>query len=115
MKSQRAPRLFFAGLALVSVTALCSAADVKENWTKMCARCHAADGTGSTKAGQKLNVKDYTKAEVQAEMKDDEMLKAIIDGVKDKDTGKEKMGSYKEKLSEQEAKDLVAYVRAFKK
>ena len=115
MNSNRISRLLLAGAAFVSASALCSAADVKENYTRMCARCHAADGSGSTKAGQKLNVKDYTSADVQAKMTDADMLAAIVDGVKDKDSGKEKMQAYKEKLSEQESKDLVAMIRSFKK
>jgi mono/diheme cytochrome c family protein len=115
MNPTRLTRLLFAGAALASASALCSAADVKENYTRMCARCHAADGSGNTKAGQKLNVKDYTSAEVQAKMTDEEILKVILEGAKDKDTGKEKMQAYKAKLSEQEAKDLVTLVRSFKK
>jgi mono/diheme cytochrome c family protein len=51
---------------------------------------------------------------VQAELKDDDMLKAIIEGVKDKDSGKERMKSFKDEIPEAEAKDLVAYVRKLK-
>ena len=86
------------------------AAPVAENWENHCAKCHGADGKGQTKAGRKLNVKDYTDAKVQAEMKDDEMHKAIADGVLDK-AGKEKMKAYKEELSAAEIKELVGYVR----
>jgi cytochrome c6 len=88
------------------------AADAKENWSKMCARCHAEDGSGNTKIGKKLKVKDYTTAEGQA-FSDEEGLKAILEGVSE--GGKEKMQAYKEKLSEQEAKDLMALIRALKK
>lgn len=102
-----------AGLFAVAAS-FAAAADAKENWTKHCARCHAADGSGNTKVGKKQNLKDYTAADVQAKMTDEDMLKAIVDGVKG-DDGKEKMQGYKEKLSEQEAKDLVAYIRTMKK
>src|ERR1017187_1512672 len=89
-----------------------SAADVKENWEKSCAKCHGPDGKGDTKMGKKLEVKDFTDAKVQADMKDDAMLKAIKEGVKDGD--KTRMKAV-EGLSDEEMKDLVAYVRKFKK
>lgn len=100
------------GLPLVFAAALL-AAPVAENWENQCAKCHGADGKGQTKAGKKLNVKDYTDAKVQAEMKEAEMTKAIADGVLDK-AGKEKMKAYKEELSADEIKELVTYVRKFK-
>lgn len=112
--------LLFVSAGLFCAGAIAHAADpvdpakAKENWTKMCARCHAADGSGNTKAGKKLNVKDYTSKDVQAKMTDEEMLKAVLEGVKD-DAGKEKMQAYKEKLSEADAKDLVALVRGMAK
>jgi cytochrome c553 len=89
-----------------------SAADVKENWEKSCAKCHGPDGKGDTKMGKKLEVKDFTDAKVQADMKDDAMLKAIKEGVKDGD--KTRMKAV-EGLTDEEMKDLVAYVRKFKK
>ena len=46
-----------------------SAADVKENWEKVCAKCHGPDGKGDTKMGQKLAIKDLTDAKLQAEGK----------------------------------------------
>lgn len=113
MSNNTSIKLILAGLVAFAA-AIGSAADVKENWTKMCARCHAADGTGNTKAGKKLDVRDYTSADVQAKMNDEEMLKAILEGVKD-EKGKERMQGYSQKLSEQESKDLVAYIRTMKK
>jgi len=106
----------FALLFVVAATGLATssfAASAAENWENLCAKCHGADGAGQTKAGKKLGVKDYTDAKVQAEMKDDDMLKTILSGVSDK-AGKEKMKAYREEISETEAKDLVAYVRHFK-
>jgi cytochrome c553 len=101
-----------AGAVLLAGAALV-AAPVAENWENSCAKCHGADGKGQTKVGKKLGVKDYTDAKVQAALKDDEMTKAIVDGVKDK-AGKETMKGFKGELSDQEVKDLVAYVRKFK-
>lgn len=90
-----------------------SAADVKENWEKTCVKCHGEDGKGQTKMGQKLGVKDYTDAKVQAELKDDEAFKAVKEGLKDAD-GKTLMKPA-EGLSDEEIKALVAQVRSFKK
>lgn len=111
MKTTRS-RLLLVTLASLSVPAL-ALADAQANWTKLCARCHAADGSGSTKVGKKLGVKDYTTAEGQ-KFTDEEALKAIVEGVKD-DAGKEKMPGYSEKLSEDDSKALVAFVRGLKK
>lgn len=106
-------RTIVAGGALAAIAAFAFAAPVAENWENHCAKCHGADGKGQTKAGRKLNVKDYTNAKVQAEMKDDEMIKATADGVLDKN-GKERMKGYKDELSSKEIEELVAYVRKFK-
>ncbi|MCX6930365.1 MAG: cytochrome c [Verrucomicrobia bacterium] len=89
-----------------------SAADVKENWEKSCAKCHGPDGKGDTKMGKKLDIKDLTDAKVQASLKDETMLKAIKEGVKD---GEKTRMKAVEGLSDEEMKALVAYVRAFKK
>lgn len=106
-------RHFLFGLPLM-LGAVLLAAPVAENWENHCAKCHGADGKGQTKAGRKLNVRDYTDAKVQAEMKDAEMIKATADGVLDK-AGKEKMKAYKDELTAEEIKELVAYVRKFKR
>ena len=90
-----------------------SAADAKENYEKGCAKCHGADGKGQTKMGQKLGIKDYTDAKVQAEMKDDAAFKSIKEGQKDKE-GKVLMKPA-EGLSDDDIKALVAYMRTFKK
>ena len=89
-----------------------SAADAKENWEKNCQKCHGADGKGQTKMGQKLGVKDFTDAKVQAELKDDAAAKTIKEGMKDKD-GKTLMKPF-DTLSDDEIKALVAYVRSLK-
>ena len=108
-------RLFLltVSLGLLSSTAAVYAAPVAENWENHCTKCHGDDGKGLTKPGKKLQLKDYTDAKVQAEMKDEDMIKAIADGINDK-AGKEKMKAYKAELTSEEINDLVAYVRKFK-
>ncbi len=103
--------LSIALLAGMAISA--SAADAKALYEKDCAKCHGADGKGDTKMGKKMNAKDYTDAKVQAEMKDDAAVKAIKDGLKDKE-GKVLMKPA-EGISDDEIKGLVAYMRSFKK
>ena len=89
-----------------------TAADVKETWEKNCTKCHGPDGKGDTKMGKKLDIKDLTDAKLQASVKDEEMLKAIKEGVKDGDKIRMKAA---EGLNEEDMKALVGYVRTFKK
>jgi cytochrome c553 len=89
------------------------AADAKENWDKKCKVCHGPDGKGKTKMGEKFHAKDYTEAKVQEELKDDKMIKAIKDGVKDGETTK--MKAFGDVLNDDEIKALVKFIRDFKK
>ena len=102
-----------ASLVFILGTALSFAASASENWENHCTKCHGADGKGLTKIGKKLALKDYTDATVQAGLKDEDMSKAIAEGVKDK-KGKEVMKAYSPELSAPEVADLVAYIRKFK-
>jgi mono/diheme cytochrome c family protein len=107
-------RLIVFSLALLVAGAVTvRAADAKENWEKSCTKCHGSDGKGKTKMGEKLGIKDYSDAKVQEALKDDAMMKAIKDGVKDGE--KTKMKAFGETLSDDEIKALVKYVRDFKK
>ena len=89
-----------------------SAAGAKENWDTMCAKCHGADGKGQTNIGRRLGVKDYTDPQVQAALKDEAVVKAIKEGLKDKE-GKIWMKPTAG-LPEAEVNGLVAYMRTFK-
>ena len=100
-----------AGLVLSAWVA--SAEDAKAIYAKSCAKCHGEDGQGQTKMGQKLGVKNYTDAKVQAAMKDEEMTKAIKEGAKDKE-GKTVMKAA-EGISGDDIKGLVKVIRDFKK
>jgi mono/diheme cytochrome c family protein len=99
-----------AALTLAAVSA--SATDAKETYDKACAKCHGPDGKGDTKMGKKLEIKDLTDAKVQASYKDEQMAKAIKEGVKDGDKTKMKAA---EGVTDEEIKALVAYVRTLKK
>ena len=107
-------KLIIVSLALLVAGAVSvRAADAKENWESNCAKCHGKDGKGQTVMGKKLEVKDYTSAKVQEEMKDEKMIKAIKDGVKDGE--KTKMKAFGEALNDDEIKALVKFIRDFKK
>jgi mono/diheme cytochrome c family protein len=94
----------------VAAAACGYAAPAADNWDGSCAKCHSADGSGSGKVGKKLKLKDYTDAAVQATFKDEDLAKAIKEGVLD-EAGKEKMKAFKDELSDAEITDLVGYIR----
>jgi cytochrome c553 len=104
--------ILIAAAALAVSVVSASAADVKETWEKSCAKCHGPDGKGDTKMGKKLDIKDLTDSKYQATLKDDDMFKAIKEGIKD---GEKLRMKAAEGLNDAEMKDLVSYVRALKK
>jgi cytochrome c1 len=63
--------------------------------------------------GKKLGAKDYSDAKVQDALKDDAAVKAIKEGLKDKDA--KVLMKPIEGASDADIKDLVAYMRTFKK
>jgi mono/diheme cytochrome c family protein len=88
-------------------------ADAKANWDANCAQCHGKSGNADTKMGKTLGAKDLTDAKVQAGFSDAKAATSIKDGVKD--GGKTTMKAFGGKLSDDEIKALVAYVRTLKK
>ena len=106
-------KLLVISVLVAAMAALSSRAeDAKAIYEKECTKCHGPDGKGDTKMGKKLNVKDYTDAKVQAELKDEAAMKAIKEGLKD---GDKTLMKPAEGLSDADIKALVAYMRAFKK
>ena len=99
-------RLLAGALVIGLITFLPSylaAQDAAALYKTKCQACHAADGTGSTPMGKKLAARDFHAAEVQ-KMTDAELTDIIA-------KGKEKMPAYKGKLTDDQIKQLVAYVR----
>ena len=76
-------------------------------WEAKCASCHAADGSGNTTVGKKMNVRDLRAAEVQKQT--DVQLTDIIAG------GKKKMPAYGKKLTAPQIQALIAFIRTLKK
>ena len=99
---------------LMAGSAVLRAADAKELWEENCTKCHGADGKGKTKMAEKLAMTlDLTDAKAQ-DKKDEEVIKVIREGVRDKDTGKKRMKPF-EDLSDADVKLLVGYFRSLKK
>jgi mono/diheme cytochrome c family protein len=84
-----------------------------EIFEAQCANCHGKDGKGKTKMGDKLKIKDLTSAAEQSKLTDRAIVDTITNGVKDKDSGKDRMKPFKEKLSSDEIKSMVVVVRGF--
>lgn len=72
-----------------------------------CVMCHGADGAGTTPVGKSMKIRDLGSAEVQAQT--DAQLSGIVTN------GKNKMPAYKGKLTDDQIKGLVAYIRQFAK
>ncbi|HQF40010.1 MAG TPA: cytochrome c [Opitutaceae bacterium] len=105
--------LLLAATAL-GLAATAGAATPPENWEQHCAKCHGADGSGNTRLGTLLKIRDLTKTEVQASFTDAAARTAIKDGVKDS-AGRFTMNPYGGKLAKEDRDSLVAFVRALKK
>ena len=111
MKSLAIIGIGASALIMSSPMARAAAAD---SWKQHCASCHGADGTGQTKMGHKLGVKDLTDAAYQKGFTDDQIAKNLKDGETGAD-GKVKMKPFGDKLAADDIKALVAYVRAMAK
>jgi len=94
--------------ALVFIVGASARADDSASLFKTkCAACHGADGSGDTSMGKALKIRDLGSAEVQKQT--DAQLTEIVSN------GKSPMPAYKGKLTEDQIKGLVAYIRSLKK
>lgn len=108
MKKSFLTLVVIGGLPLAALTAF--AADAATNWGEHCAKCHGDDGKGLTKMGKKLSIADLTDPKIQEKFTDEAAVKAMKEGIKDKD-GKVAMKPI-EGLSDAEMNALVPFVRA---
>ena len=77
-----------------------------------CAACHGTDGKGNTKKGKKLGIGNMTSTSWQQIFTDNDMRRTILEGFNRTKNGvKQKMTSQKGKLTNEEVRALVAYVR----
>ena len=94
-------------ILVVALAPVAFAADGAAIYKAKCASCHGADGKGQSAMGKKMNLRDLGSPEVQKQTD-----KELYDWTAD---GKGKMPAYKDKLSADEIKALVAHMRTFKK
>jgi len=95
--------LVLLGLAMIARPAM--ADDAEALYKSKCQMCHGADGKGST-AGQKMGVRDFHSPEVAKES-DAELFKITKEG-------KGKMPKQEGKLTDEQIKQLIAYIRKLK-
>jgi mono/diheme cytochrome c family protein len=78
-------------------------------FNKKCANCHGKDGKGATVMGKRLSVRDLATGEIQAQS-DADLGAKVSAGNPQK-----KMPPFKDKLTAEEIKAVVGYVRSFKR
>jgi mono/diheme cytochrome c family protein len=81
--------------------------DTAALYKSKCAMCHAADGSGDTPTGKAMKVTDLRSDEVQKKT-DAQLIEATTNG-------KAKMPAFKGKLTDDQIKDLVKYIRELAK
>ncbi len=111
-KRKRNRSLFSVITVLLLLLVPCSLQDVfggkidyKRIYENECRKCHERDGKG-TKRGKGLGVPDFTDAEWQASIADEQLIKSITNGIR-------KMPKQGGKLSPEEIKAMVKYLRFF--
>jgi mono/diheme cytochrome c family protein len=80
------------------------AQDAASLYKSKCQACHGADGKGDTAAGKKLGARDFHSPGV-GKMSDQELFEATKNG-------KGKMPGYGNKLTDDQIKELVKYIRS---
>jgi mono/diheme cytochrome c family protein len=95
------------GILFLLVAPLC-AQDAAALYKSKCAACHGPDGTGNVAMGKTLGVTDLTSGDVQKQT-DAQLTDSIANG-----KGK-KMPAYKSKLTDDQIKGLVGFIRELAK
>jgi cytochrome c6 len=95
--------LVLLGLAMIARPAM--ADDTEALYKSKCQMCHGADGKG-TPAGQKMGVRDFHSPEVAKES-DAELFKITKEG-------KGKMPKQEGKLTDDQIKELIGFIRKLK-
>ena len=100
-------RCFTWALLAIGAVGFAAAQDAAAAYKSNCAMCHGAAGDGNTPAGKKFNVPSFT-TDAAIKESDETLLTVIKDG-------KGKMPAWKSKLSDDQSKELVAYIRTLQK
>jgi cytochrome c6 len=98
-----APGLFLLIPLLFLAIPATRADDTAGTYKAKCANCHAADGSGNTPVGKALKIADLRSDEVQKKT-DAQLIEVTTNG-------KDKMPAFKGKLSDDQIKQLVAFIR----
>jgi mono/diheme cytochrome c family protein len=101
--------VLWGSLVLLSNLAVC-AGETNEVFMKSCASCHGKDGTAQTSVAKKLGVKDLS----QSKLTDAQIEQQIREG-KPASQSAAKMPAFKDRLSAEEIKSLVAIVKEFRR
>ena len=88
--------------------AVAPAADAKTIYSSKCASCHGSDGRSKSMRGKLTHARDLTDAGWQNDVSDERLFNSISNG-------RNKMPSFKKKLSEDQINALVSYVRQLRK
>ena len=78
-----------------------------DTYKSKCAMCHGADGLGETPAGKMMKTPSFKSPEA-VKTTDSEMIEVTKNG-------KAKMAAFKDKLTDAQIKDVVAYIRTLQK
>lgn len=97
-----------AAFALAAAVAVPATAqdDAASLYKQKCAGCHGPDGNASA-AGKKMGAKDFKDPDV-VKQSDEDLIKATKEG-------KGKMPKYEGKLTDDQIKDVVKYIRTLQK
>ena len=94
-------------VSLLAMGAMAFAQDGAATYKSKCQMCHAADGSGNTPAGKSTKVNPFNSPDI-VKMSDDDLIAVTK-------KGKNKMPAYAGKLSDDQIKDVVAYIRTLQK
>jgi len=83
-----------------------SAAKGEQIFQQLCVGCHGPDAKAQTEIGKKIQAADLTSAVVQDQR--DSQLESVIRN------GRGKMPTWSDKLSDDDIKAVVAYIRQFR-
>jgi len=84
-----------------------TASDAKTIFDAKCGTCHGKDGRAKSLHAKHVHARNFTDANWQNEVTDERLFNSISNG-------RNKMPSFKKKLSEEEINSLVSYVRHFR-
>jgi cytochrome c6 len=105
-RDQLAVLALAAALAFGTATAASAQENTAALYKSKCQMCHGADGKGDTPAGKQLGAKDLRSPEI-TKMSDTELFDITKNG-------KEKMPGFDKKLTDDQIKALIKYIRSLK-